>query len=267
MSVIKKSIVILLCASFLSACASTSEENGDQAKNRGLKTGAAGGALIGLTMGAITGDAKFAVQAAALGAATGAAAGAAADYQNDREDHRNENKQQTITLNGQNIPAQAAQPSTPQTWDKINNFVGAWQVDIWANNAQGGVNEATADANGTLLSTSTASFIVEKLEVSGQKQDLSGKFLLSYTAEDGYGLTIDFSNNEKLSFAGEYHASQNKYSYYPLQAKGTTLSGEQRSNMRIELRFAGNNIFLVETYVMNKGKEQQVQSYRFTKTS
>ena len=40
-----------------------------------------------------------------------------------------------------------------------------------------------------------------------------------------------------------------------------------RSEIRIELRFVGRDVFLVETYAPGNGGEVKIQSYRFTRSS
>ncbi|QFU24512.1 hypothetical protein FM038_021760 [Shewanella eurypsychrophilus] len=266
MTTMKKTLLAALCVSVLSACASTSE-NGERDQNRGLKTGAAGGALIGLAMGAALGDASLAAKGAMVGAATGAAAGAAADYHNDREDHRNENATKNINVNGLgSSPIAAASVSTiPQNWDKLDSFNGQWRVDVWALDAQGERIEASGVAKGSLAKTTAAELQFDELKVNGEPHGLTGKVQLAYTPNDGYSLITDFSHNEQVRFSGEYNGASQRYSYYPVNAKGLTLNGADRHNMRLELRFAGKDVFLVDTFTQIKGEEKQIQSYRFTR--
>jgi len=269
MTNMRKTLLAALCVSLLSGCASTSDgENGNQDSNRGLRTGAAGGAILGLALGAATGDASLAAKGAMVGAAAGGAAGAAADYQNDREDYRNENGNKNININGLGNganPAAAQMTNVPQSWDKLDTFSGDWQVNIWALLDDGKRIEATGVAKGSLAKTTTAQLNFEKLNVDGVPHELTGQIQLGFTPAAGYRLETDFSNNDKMRFSGEYQANSQRYSYYPVGVKGQTLSGDERHNMRVELRFAGKDVFLVDTYTQIKGTDVQIQSYRFTR--
>lgn len=68
-----------------------------------------------------------------------------------------------------------------------------------------------------------------------------------------------------MRFFGEYQGSSQRYSYYPVGVEGQTLSGDERNNMRVELRFAGKDVILVDTYTQVKGEDVQIQSCRFTR--
>ena len=267
MTNMKKTSLAALCIAALSGCASTSDENGERDQHRGLKTGAAGGALIGLAMGAVMGDASLAAKGAMFGAATGAAAGAAADYHNDREDYRNENSTKNININGlASAPmATGAASMVPQSWDKLDSFNGNWRVDIWALDAQGSRIEASGMARGSLTKTTAVELHFDALQVNGEPHSLSGRVQLAYTPSDGYSLETDFSNNELMRFSGELNVTNQRYSYYPVNVQGQTLNGDERNSMRLELRFAGKDVFLVDTFTQVKGEEQLIQSYRFTR--
>ncbi|WP_299790738.1 glycine zipper domain-containing protein [uncultured Shewanella sp.] len=262
----RKTLLAALCVSLLSGCASTND--GEQDRNRGLKTGAAGGAILGLALGAAAGDASLAAKGAMVGAAAGGAAGAAADYQNDREDHRNANGSKNININGLGngtTPNAPQLSGVPQSWDRLNDFSGDWQINVWALLDDGNRIEATGMAKGSLAKTTVAQLQFEQLNVDGVAHELTGQIQLGYTPAGGYSLETDFSNNEMMRFSGEFQGSSQRYSYYPVGVEGQTLSGDERNNMRVELRFAGKDVFLVDTYTQVKGTEVQIQSYRFTR--
>ncbi|QLE86968.1 hypothetical protein FLM48_18965 [Shewanella sp. Scap07] len=263
MTAIKTSLFTSILIFGLSGCASTGDS--ETSEHRGLKTGAAGGALVGLALGAAAGDAGLAAKGAMVGAATGAAAGAAADYHNDREDYRNENASKNINING--LPAQNQTASAAQTWQALDNFSGQWRVNIWAMDGNGERIEATGKASGSLAKTTAAQLQVDDLLVNGKAHNVNGQVQLSYTPESGYKLMTSFDNNPDMHFAGEFNQATARYQYYPVKVAGSTLNGQARENMRIELRFAGSDIILVDTYTQVKGEDVQIQSYRFTRQS
>ncbi|WP_394204456.1 glycine zipper domain-containing protein [Shewanella waksmanii] len=259
---------VLLTASLtltLAGCASTDDNSSGE--HRGLKTGAAGGALVGLALGAAAGDASLAAKGAMVGAATGAAAGAAADYQNDREDYRNENANKNININGLPANASTQQASTNATWSELDHFSGQWRVNIWATDKNGERIEASGIAKGSLAKTTAAQLHIDNLQVEGTEQQINGQVQLSYTPQAGYNLNTSFNNNPDMHFAGEFNQATARYQYYPVSVAGKTLNGDARENMRIELRFAGTDVILVDTYSQVKGQDVQIQSYRFTRQS
>ncbi|WP_153913629.1 hypothetical protein [Shewanella sp. TC10] len=274
---IKSTKMMMVAASItlLSACANSGavNEDGSENSNRGMKTGIAGGAILGLAMGAAAGDASLALKGAAVGAAAGGVAGASADYANDREDYRNENASKSININGlpaggvsANGQSTAQNNQQPATWDKLDTFSGQWQVNIWALNNEGARIEANAEAQGALVKTTATQLTVDNLTVNGKKQTLAGKVDLAYSTEEGYQITTNFKDNQPLKFVGE--AGENgRYSYYPVKVSGESFSGNDRNKMRIELRFVGQDVFLVDSFTQIDGKEVQIQSYRFTRQS
>lgn len=262
MRIFKYQFVTFLCITLLVACAGTGDERDP---NRGMRTGAAGGAIMGLALGAVTGDATLAAQGAVVGAAAGGAAGAAADYRNDREDYRNENANRNININAP-TGVTGQQTTTPQRWDRLDDFTGNWQLEISVIGEGGKAIEASGNATGSLASTTAAQFDIKVNTVSGNSQTMSGTAGLSYTPEQGYGLTTNFEGSDPLSFSGEFQASEQRYNFYPVGAQGQTYSGDDRSRMRIEMRFAGNSVIIFETYVPISGKETKVQTYRLTRS-
>ena len=66
---------------------------------------------------------------------------------------------------------------------------------------------------------------------------------------------------------GERLPGEERYNFYYVGASETGTLGTARRDTRIELRFVGQDIFLVETYVQTGSGEVQVQSYRFTRAS
>ncbi|SQH75029.1 conserved protein of unknown function [Shewanella benthica] len=63
----------------------------------------------------------------------------------------------------------------------------------------------------------------------------------------------DFSNNELMRFSDELNVTNQRYSYYPVNVQGQMLNGDERNSMRLELRFASKDVFLViDDYVCFK---------------
>lgn len=263
----KQTLAVGVLLALLTGCAATSDDSQRDA-NRGLKTGAAGGALLGLALGVAAGDASLAAKGAMVGAAAGGVAGAAADYQNDREDYRNERGTKTLNINGLDGTHNAAN-NNEHTWDKLDRLVGEWQVKAWAIGGNEQPINAVGRATGRLIKTTEVKLHFSELIVNGDKHEQFGQANLSYTQDAGYLLATHFghTDNQEIRYAGEKDLQNHKYNYYPLNAKGTVAVGAERQDSRVELRFVGQELFFVETFVKIEGEEVKIQSYQFTKLS
>ncbi len=255
-----KLTTLLLVSALAAGCASTASE--DKGANQGIKTGAISGALVGLTMGALTGDASLAMKGAVMGGVTGGAAGAVADYENSREDHRTETLAAAIA---QPKATQTTSADTTKHTQHLDKLVGQWRVDIWTLDKQGNKLYADGKALGSLNSTSEAKISLNDIKVKGSQAVLTGETLIGYSHNTGHTLKASTSVSEgEVSFSGEYQPNHNRYNFYPVSQVNRT--DIHPSQLRVEMRFACSQVWLVETYLEKDGKEQQIQSYRFTKT-
>ncbi|MCQ1059164.1 hypothetical protein ACQKPX_12650 [Photobacterium sp. DNB23_23_1] len=258
----KSSIVSIIGLTLLTGCVNPDNQDDPNALT---KQGAAGGALLGLTLGALTGEADLAVKGAIAGGVTGGVAGASADIQNNRDNQRHDSRNDALAQMGNG--GQATTTNTqPQNWDKLDNFTGDWNVNIWSGATEQPVN-ATANASGSLVKTTEASININNVTVGDQAQALSFNANFAYTPEAGYSLTVtDNANNVPVTFAGEFQQNMNRYNFYPTNAQASIYENFDSSTVRLELGFAGQNVWMVDTYALVDGEEQKIQTYRFTKS-
>ncbi|MCW8328397.1 hypothetical protein MD588_06205 [Photobacterium sp. SDRW27] len=256
---VKTSIVSVLGMTLLTGCVNPGEDD----PNASTKQGAAGGALLGLTLGALTGDAELAMKGAVAGGVAGGVAGATNDIQNNRENIRHDSRNDSLAQIGNGSNASATQP---QNWEQLDNFTGNWTVSIWSSATEQPVT-ATAKATGSLLKTTEARVTVSDLAINQDKQPLELSADFSYTPQTGYTLTVnDTLNNVPVTFAGEYQSGLNRYNFYPTSSEANVLKGIDSSSIRLELAFAGQNVWMIDTYALVNGKEEKIQTYRFTKS-
>lgn len=255
-----KILSVALLLAFVVGCADTPE--GASAR-RGAKYGAAGGALLGLTLGALTGDADLAVAGMAAGAATGAAYGAVYEYDQGREDRR------TQVLADAVGGAKAGETADDAGKRHLEDFIGTWRVEVWAEGPEGKPLTAKGQAKCVLESKTKARIDYDDIIAPGFDQEITGFSIMTYASATGFFLENQFAiDGEALpvrKFVGEYLPAQNIYNYYPTSdTDSKTVSGILRSDIRLEVRSSGN-LFVVETYTMRGGKEVKIQSYRFIK--
>ena len=248
---VKTSLASVLGLTLLTGCVNPGEDDA----NAATKQGAAGGALLGLTLGALTGDAELAVKGAVAGGVAGGVAGAGNDIRNNRENIRHDSRNQSLSQNGNTDGSSAAAPS--QTWEQLNTFTGDWDVTIWSGVAEQPVT-AAAKASGSLLKTTEARIQIGELAINNDKQPLKLTADFAYTPETGYTLTVnDNLNNVPVVFAGEFQQAMNRYNYYPASAEANVFKGIDASTIRLELGFAGQNVWLIDTYALVNGKEEK----------
>ncbi|MFM2586982.1 hypothetical protein [Vibrio sp. TBV020] len=251
----KTTLAIAISLPLLAGCVTPGEDD----PNALTKQGAAGGALLGLTLGALTGDAELAMQGAIAGGVAGGVAGASADIQNNREASRSNSRDEAIAQIGNNNAQQTNAP-VQQGWDKLDQFVGEWNVNIQTHNHQMD-DVKPLSANGSLAKTTQADVNV----VNEQGIDLTAAF--SYTSDDGYQLSI--INNTKdvaVNFAGEKQNNSNRYNFYPINTSDVIYRDINSADIHVELGFAGPNVWLLESYAFVEGEQQKLQTFRFTRS-
>ncbi|CAE6919824.1 hypothetical protein ACOMICROBIO_GDFFDHBD_01911 [Vibrio sp. B1REV9] len=248
----KTTLVAALSLPLLAGCVTPGEDD----PNALTKQGAAGGALLGLTMGALTGDADLAVKGAIAGGVAGGVAGAGADIHNNRDNIRHDSRNDAIGAIGgtQNTT------NAPQQWQEIDNFVGNWNVNI-QNHSRDFKGLNGLSAQGSLAKTTEANVKV----TNAQGVDLNAEF--TFDAQSGYQLTLtNEAKNVSVAFAGEQQAQTSRYNFYPVNINDVIYQGIPTGDVRVELGFAGPNVWTIDSYAYLDGSEQKVQTFRFTRT-
>ncbi|MGF1750111.1 hypothetical protein [Vibrio cionasavignyae] len=251
MNLKSKFAALSLATIVLTGCATPGETD----PNEMTKQGAIGGALLGLAIGAITGDADVAAKAALVGGVAGGVSGASEDLANNRENIRAEKRDAALAAIGNQNSE-----STPKVWKELDNFTGKWRVTVQTHVVEPG--STTTSASGSLKKTSEAEVVLSGTD------ELAINANFSFTPETGYKMQI---NNEKsntsVEFAGEFQASKNRYSFYPENLDAVIYEGVNASDVHMELGFVGKNIWIIDTFVVVKGEELKVQTFKFNRQS
>ncbi|MFV2059525.1 MAG: glycine zipper domain-containing protein [Gammaproteobacteria bacterium] len=261
----KNNIITLLFALFIlslvSSCAGNKTEGGEAA-SKGAKWGAGGGAVLGLALGAVTGDKKMMLAGAATGAVVGGASGAMYEYGQQRDDKRNKTLADAIAgSKSNNTTGQAlANP--------LEGFIGEWQVNAWGLMPDGKRLTAKGNGKGILTAKNTAKLNYSDIKADGYEKILNGYAIINFDEKNGLSLSTYGADNElDVTFIGEYIAEQKKFKFYLKNSKSKdTVTGILKTDVRMEVRFTSNNLWIVETYTLIEGKDTQIQSYRFSKS-
>ncbi len=145
--------------------------------------------------------------------------------------------------------------------------MGDWNVSISGMNANMPIN-ASAQANGVLVKVNEAKIDINQVVVNGEIVEINLATNFAYDPVEGYSATIkNKTNNQVLQLVGEYQPALNRYNFYPTTDNSLLESDSQRQDFHLQLGFAGNKIWMLDTYAMVDGKETKIQSYRFNKKS
>jgi len=120
----------------------------------------------------------------------------------------------------------------------LDDFIGDWNINAWAMATDRKKITATRKAKGVLESKTQASIKYNDLKSPTYEPVLSGELIMRYDEKNGFSLENRFSSQqESLTFVGEYIPDGNKYNYYATTGEGSeSVSGVIRSNLRVEIR-------------------------------
>lgn len=66
--------------------------------------------------------------------------------------------------------------------------------------------------------------------------------------------------------AGEQQSQNHRYNFYPMNINDVIYQGIHTGDVRLELGFAGSNVWTINSYAYIDGAEQKVQTFRLTRT-
>ncbi len=252
---------VLLITFLVSACAT----EGGQEAAKGAKWGAVGGAALGLALGAITGDKQMMLAGAATGAVAGGATGAMYEYDQHRDDKRN--LMLANAIGGSNISGSKSAAGAAMA-NPLEGFIGEWKVSAWGLMPDGKKVTATGKGKGILTAKNTAKINYFDIRPVGYEKPLSGHAIINFDEKEGLTLSTYGADNEiDARFVGEFIAEQKKFVFYLTNSRSnSTVTGILKSDVRIEVRISGANLWIVNTYTLLKGQDTQIQSYRFSKS-
>ena len=129
----------------------------------------------------------------------------------------------------------------------LDDFIGDWNLDIWVLSEDGKKITAKGKAKGVLEAKTKAKIEYQEIKADGYDDVVTGSSILGYDPQSGFSLENTFSvSGETLKFVGEYVPDGNKYNYYLSGSEGKTVTGIVRSNVRVEVRISGSNLWVAE---------------------
>lgn len=150
----------------------------------------------------------------------------------------------------------------------LRNFVGDWDLNMWALSSDGDRLEGSGIAEGVAEGDSTRITFTEFSAPAFPRATGGGQVKIGY--EDGKGFTLESwfaHSNEVLKFSGRYEAETGRYVFYMFGSSGELATGVPRSSVRVEIRSEDIATWIADTYSAIDGQSLIVQSYRFTRRS
>jgi hypothetical protein len=169
----------------------------------------------------------------------------------------------------QSTSAPAAVPagsqSVPAASHDLKNFAGDWDMETWSLAADGRKLEGKGTATGSLEGEHAVRIVVNDFEAPEVPAAIGGgTLLISFHPEEGLSFESDLpAADRKLQFTGQFKSG--KYVFYLFDGDGETITGMQRSSLRLEIQSINHEAWVAETYVSFEGQTTQVQSTRLTR--
>ena len=148
----------------------------------------------------------------------------------------------------------------------LKNFAGDWDMETWSLAADGRKLEGKGTATGSLEGDHAVRIVVNDFEAPEVPGAIGGgTLLISFHPEQGLSFEIDLpAADRKLQFTGQFKSG--KYVFYLFDGGGgETITGMQRSSLRLEIQSMNHETWVAETYVSFEGRTTQVQSTRLTR--
>ena len=177
----------------------------------------------------------------------------------------------TRTIAPESAPAVAAPASQPASANidaavlGLRAFRGDWQMDMWSLTADGNKQYAQGSVSGVQDDKNSVSLTVNEISMPGVECAIgTGQVTISVHPQAGLTLTSKLpASGTDLNFAGRFR--NGRYVFYLIGGSGNTMTGVDRSSMRLEFATEGVGVWVAESYVTVDGQTFLIQSARFTR--
>ena len=171
-------------------------------------------------------------------------------------------------------PARAASPPTdgpPQVTSiesaraGLKSMVGEWDMEMWSLTADGEKIRGVGSVVGSAVGDYSVRLTVNEFSAPEMPNAKGGATVqISSHPERGLSLTSDIRvTDEKLRLTGQFEAG--KYVFYLIGAGGESMTGVQRSSVRLEFERVDENNWSANTYSSVDGRTTQIQSAKLTR--
>ena len=147
----------------------------------------------------------------------------------------------------------------------LKGFRGQWQMQMWSMTADGVKLHGEGSVSGIQDEANSIRLVVNHLSAAHIPNATGGgEVVIAVHPELGLTLTSKLPASETdLNFAGQYR--NGRYVFYLIGGSGETMTGVDRSSMRLEFGADGIGTWVAETYVTSNGQALLIQSARFAR--
>ena len=178
----------------------------------------------------------------------------------------------TPTRTAANAPPPTAPASKPSASTNVEAaalglkaFRGEWQMQMWSLSADGSKQQAEGSVSGVQDDANSIRLTVNEISMPGVENAIgTGQVTIAVHPQAGLTLTSRLpASHTDLNFAGQFR--NGRYVFYLIGGSGETMTGVDRSSMRLEFAAEGVGTWVAESYITVDGQTFLVQSARFTR--
>ena len=147
----------------------------------------------------------------------------------------------------------------------LRGLVGEWDMEMWSLTADGEKIRGVGSVVGSAVDDYSVRLTVNKFLAPGMPNAKGGATVqISLHPERGLSLTSDLRvTDEQLRLTGQFQAG--KYVFYLIGGGGESMTGVQRSSVRLEFERVDESNWIVKTYSSVDGRTTQIQSANLTR--
>jgi hypothetical protein len=147
----------------------------------------------------------------------------------------------------------------------LKAFRGDWQMQMWSLSADGSKQHADGSVSGVQDDANSIRLTVNEISMPGVGNAIgTGQVTIAVHPQAGLTLTSKLpASKTDLSFAGQFR--NGRYVFYLIDDSGETMTGVERSSMRLEFATEGVGSWVAESYVTVDSQTFLIQSARFTR--
>mgnify|MGYP001826916174 FL=1 len=147
----------------------------------------------------------------------------------------------------------------------LKAFRGDWQMEMWSLTADGTKQYAEGSVAGVQDDNNSVRLTVNEISMPGVESAIgTGQVTIAVHPQAGLTLTSQLpASGTDLNFAGQFR--NGRYVFYLIGGGGNTMTGIDRSSMRLEFATDGIGAWVAESYVTVDGQTFLIQSARFTR--
>ena len=162
----------------------------------------------------------------------------------------------------ESAPQEATASASGSALAGIKSFSGDWNMEMWSLDSNGDRIEGKGTATGSPVGDYSIRIDIEQFDAPSLPDAVGGGFFqITLHPERGLLFASDFPvADRKLELNGQVQSG--KYVFYLFGGGGETITGVQRTSLRLEIHSIDQDTWEANTFASFQGSTTQVQSAR-----